>query len=115
MVWILVGVRPELLQNDLAAAAVIVFQESFLGLVSVGLFAIYCAISSPRVAAIQFTANMAIMNFSHSLGSKLAGRVGEQFELNQIIVAAVIQSSLIVGIYMIDLQETRRVLGEEEI
>ena len=113
LMWILVGSYPGLLSSDLAAGSVIVLQEVFLSLVSVGLFAIYCAIAWPRVAAIQFTAYMAIMNFSHSLGSKLAGVVGQRFDLGQLfVVAAVLQSTLVLGVFLIDLRETRRVLGD---
>lgn len=113
IMWVFVGLSPQSLQNDWVTTSVIVLQDSFLGLVSVGLFAIYCAISSPRVAAIQFTAYMAIMNFSQSLGSKLSGFAGQYLELNQFfVVAAAIQFVLVFGVFLIDLKETRRVLGE---
>lgn len=112
--WIVVGLSPELLGDDRIAAAVVVGQESFLGLITVGLFAIYLAISSPKVAAIQFTAYMSMLNFSYSMGSKLAGGVGEYLNLGQMFVlAAVIQASLIIGVGMIDVGESRRLLAAE--
>ena len=123
IMWITVGMQPDLLGNDTAAAWVIVLQESFLGLVTVGLFAIYCAISSPKVAAIQFTAYMAILNFSYSLGSKLSGFVSgdgkslwsPQLSLQQLFVlGASIQAILVLAVWMIDLTETRRVVAQND-
>ena len=112
--WVLVGLRPELLAHDLAAAGVIVLQEALLALVSVGLFAIYCAISWPRIAAIQFTGYMALLNFSMTLGSKLAGHAASIFDLSHVfILAGCMQAVLVSGVLWIDLGETRAVLGDE--
>jgi MFS family permease len=44
---------------------------------SVALFSIFMRVASPAVAATQFTASMAIMNLATSVGSWLAGPIGD--------------------------------------
>lgn len=48
-----------------------------LAATSVALFSIFMRVASPTVAATQFTASMAIMNLATSLGSWLAGPLGD--------------------------------------
>ena len=112
VMWIAMGVRPEWLANHVIAATVLVGQEAFIALFSAGLFAIYCAISWPRVAAIQFTGYMAMLNASHTIGSKLAGLVSASLDLSQLfILAGGLQIVIVAGVYLINLRETRTVLG----
>ncbi len=114
LLWIAMGSAPAVLQVDAIAASALVLQEAFIAFFSTGLFAIYCAVSWPRVAAIQFTAYMALLNASHTIGSKLAGVAAERTTMGQLfMIAGVCQIAIIVGVAMIDLRETRRVLAEE--
>ncbi len=48
-------------------------QEFFAALLSVALFALFMSVAVPRVAATQFTAYMAFLNLSTTMGVKLAG------------------------------------------
>ena len=106
--WITMGIFPELLESDRVTAVVIIGQEAMLAWVTVGLFAIYCAISWPQIGAIQFTAYMALLNLSTSLGSRLAGVADETLELHQIFVlAGLLQALMVIGVLLIDVRETR--------
>jgi len=80
-------------------------------MVTVSLFALCMAISWPQIAGMQFTAYMALANFSTTLGFKLAGPAEETFEYWGIyLVAAAIQLAVIAWLPFIDPKQTRRTL-----
>lgn len=89
--------------------------ESFLGAVlSVSLFALFMTISWPRVAATQFTAYMALQNLSTTVGAKFAATLHSLGGIHGVyLTVAVVQILVTVIILVIDLHETRRVLGDD--
>lgn len=59
---------------------------------TVALFAVFMRVASPRVAATQFTASMALMNLATSLGSALAGPIGAIIEApTAFLIAGLVQ------------------------
>jgi PAT family beta-lactamase induction signal transducer AmpG len=96
-------------------AAVIPFMllEQFLiAAMSVSLWALLMDVSTPAIAATQFTAYMALFNLSNTLGFKLAGPAERTFEYYGIfLVAAAIQLAVTAILFFIDPHETRRKLA----
>lgn len=76
---------------------------------TVSLFAICMDISSPKIAATQFTAYMALFNFSTTLGYRLAGHAAGWWDYQGIYLVAAGCQLAITGILpFIDLHESRR-------
>jgi PAT family beta-lactamase induction signal transducer AmpG len=85
-------------------------------MIATSLFAMYMTVSWPKVAATQFTAYMAILNLSTTIGYKFSGVVSEAFTLPMIYVGAgVLQLAVIVIFPFIDVHQARRVLGERRV
>ena len=83
-----------------------------LSLATVGLFSMYMTVSWPIVAGTQFTAYMAFLNLSTTIGQSLAGVVGD-FDLVLLGFAlGAFQILLILLLPLIDVHQTRRVLGD---
>jgi uncharacterized membrane protein YhaH (DUF805 family) len=59
-------------------------QEFFAALLSVALFALFMSVAVPRVAATQFTAYMAFLNLSTTMGVKLAGEFPESMHAGDV-------------------------------
>jgi PAT family beta-lactamase induction signal transducer AmpG len=90
-----------------------VLDSAAVGLVSVGLFALFMDISWPKVAATQFTTYMALLNLSSTAGQKLAGKVDDLLSYPQIFLCAGLFQLLVVGlIVFIDPRQTRRELSD---
>ena len=89
--------------------------DTWMGsMISTSLFAMYMTVSWPKVAATQFTAYMAILNLSTTIGYKLSGVVSEAFTLPMIYVGAGILQLVVIGIFpLIDVHQARRVLGHD--
>lgn len=112
--WILFGLSAGLLDSKTSVTVLLLAQEFLLAVMTVSLFTMFMGISWPRVAATQFTAYMALMNLSTTIGSYAAGILSRDFGILQILViAGVTQIVLILPVFMIDLTQTRRVLGNE--
>jgi len=54
-------------------------EQLFLGTLSAALFALFMGVSSKAAAATQFTAYMALLNLSRTIGAKLAGPISAAF------------------------------------
>lgn len=95
------------------AMTLFILAEGFLvSLASVGLFSMYMTVSWPIVAGTQFTAYMALLNLSTTSGQWMAGWV-EDFGLVQVgLVLGVFQILLLLLLPLIDIHQTRRVLGD---
>ncbi len=91
----------------------LILDTALVGLVSVGLFALFMDISWPKVAATQFTTYMALLNLSTSTGSKLAGWVDAQgLAYSEIFLYAGLYQLVVVWLlWFIDPGQTRRELG----
>lgn len=113
-IWISYGLFPTLLQSKPAVKVMLLSQEFLLAVLSVSLFSLFMGISWPRVAATQFTTYMALMNLSTTIGSYIAGVLSSQFNVAQmLLIAGVLQSLLVLPVLLIDIHQTRRVLGDD--
>lgn len=82
-------------------------------LISVSLFSMYITISWPVVAATQFTAYMAILNLSTVIGQWTTGQFARLDVATVFFIFAGVQIAVIALLPLIDVHQTRRVLGEE--
>ena len=111
--WIAIGSIPGALNSQATATLLLLGQELFLALLSVSLFALFMSISWPRIAATQFTTYMALLNLSTTIGSYSAGQLSSVFAITQILVlAGIVQMSIVLPVLLIDPKQTRRVLPE---
>lgn len=91
--------------------AYLVLESGLLAVLNVSLFALFMAVSWPRVAATQFTAYMALLNLSTTIGLKLAGPLDARLDFAAIyLVAGVLQAAVIVVLPFIDPSQARRTL-----
>jgi len=112
--WIGFGLVEPYWTNRWLVIAMMITQEILLSVLSVSLFALFMSISWPVVAATQFTAYMALLNLSQTIGAKIAGPVSELMPLSSIyLTLGTVQIALIVCLALIDPHQTRRVLGHE--
>ncbi len=112
MMWIGFGMTSQSLDSQTVVTWMLIVQELLLAVSSVALFSLFMTISWPRVAATQFTAYMAIMNLSMTLGNYAAGVLSARLSIFQIlIVAGIVQLCVLAPMLMIDSSQTRRVLG----
>ncbi len=113
LLWICFGLVPASLASRPLVMSLMLGQELLLGVLSVSLFTLFMSISWPRVAASQFTAYMALMNFSTTLGNYLSSPMSEHWTIPQILVACgVLQIVMVLPVLLIDVRQTRRILGE---
>ena len=111
--WIGIGVVPDAVTSKPTIKAMLLAQEFILAVSSVSLFALFMGIAWPKVAATQFTAYMALMNFSVTIGSYTASVLDQQFTISQIlIIAGLSQIAMTVPVLFIDPRQTREVLGD---
>ena len=111
--WIAIGSIPGALNSQATATLLLLGQELLLALLSVSLFALFMSISWPRIAATQFTTYMALLNLSTTIGSYSAGQLSSVFAITQILVlAGIVQMSIVLPVLLIDPKQTRRVLPE---
>ena len=84
-------------------------------LLQVVIFAVCMDISWPKVAASQFTAYMAMLNLSTVMGNWLAPSLSDAFQTDTLfMIIGSANLALILLLPLIDLGQTRRVLGESE-
>ncbi|MDG1898966.1 MAG: MFS transporter, partial [Phycisphaerales bacterium] len=95
------------------AMTMFILAEGFLlSMATVGLFSMYMSVSWPIVAGTQFTAYMALLNLSTTTGQWMAGLV-EDVGLLQVVVAfGIFQLLLVLLLPLIDVHQTRRLLGD---
>ncbi len=111
--WAVFGNVPALWPMRPVVTVLLLAQSFLQALVSVGLFALFMDISWPRVAATQFTAYMALLNLSATLGHKLAGPLDAWLDFGGLYaLAAAVQIMALVLILPIDPHQTRATLGE---
>ena len=95
--------------------AYLVLESGLLAVLNVSLFALFMAVSWPRVAATQFTAYMALLNLSTTIGLRLAGPLDERFDVASIyLVAGVLQGAVVLVLPFIDPKQARRTLEAGE-
>ncbi len=88
--------------------AYLVLESGLLAVLNVSLFALFMAVSWPRVAATQFTAYMALLNLSTTIGLKLAGPLDARLDAATIyLIAGGLQASIVLLLPAVALR-TRR-------
>ena len=89
------------------------YLETFLmAVMTVSLFSLFMSVSWPVVAGTQFTAYMALLNVSRTIGSWLTSPF-EGVPIPTVFVGAGILQIVVIGLlWLIDPSQTRRVLGE---
>ena len=113
LTWAIFGLNPEWTLHRPKIITMLLLQEYTLALITVGLFALFMSISWPRVGATQFTAYMAMMNFSNTIGSLWAGKTSEEASISSCLyLAAGIQVVIILPLLLISPNQTRQVLGD---
>jgi PAT family beta-lactamase induction signal transducer AmpG len=88
LAWIAFGLAAAWWNRTGVVFGYVVADTVCLAATSVALFSIFMRVASPAVAATQFTASMAIMNLATSIGSWLAGPLGEAFDTPTAFVIA---------------------------
>ena len=110
--WLAFAALQPLWTSDAFVIAVLMLETLCGALVSVGLFALCMDISWPRVAATQFTAYMALLNLSTTLGHKLAGLLDGVLAIAPTYAAAgAVQIVVVALLLQMDVGQTRRELG----
>ncbi len=95
--------------DRVAMAAYLVGESLLLAVLNVSLFALFMSVACPRVAATQFTAYMALLNLSTTIGLRLAGPFDEWLSVREIYLAAGgLQLLLVLVLPFIDPGEARR-------
>ncbi|MEN9668046.1 MAG: Beta-L-arabinobiosidase precursor [Planctomycetota bacterium] len=90
--WILLAAIPSLWEHEMTIYLWFGIHEACLAFMSVSLFALFMRVSTPAVAATQFTASMALMNLAAYWGSKLAGPVSDWLDApTTFLVAGLLQ------------------------
>ncbi len=88
-------------------------QELFFGMLSATLFALFMSVSWPRVAATQFTAYMAMLNLSRTLGARLAGPLSLGLGVTGCYLSVGLFQIAVVGLLVwLDPLQNRRELDE---
>jgi len=90
--WILLAASPSLWEHEMTIYLWFGIHEACLGFMTVSLFALFMRVSTPAVAATQFTASMALMNLATSYGSWLAGPASAWFDApTAFLIAGILQ------------------------
>jgi PAT family beta-lactamase induction signal transducer AmpG len=109
--WAAFGTAESQWTNAVFVYTLAIWEPFFQAIMSVSLFAVFMGVSWPRVGASQFTAYMALMNFSSTLGFRTAGRLTDTFEDHGLyLVLAAIQLGVTTLLLGIDPTEARRKL-----
>ncbi len=94
--------------------AFLLAEPLFMSMMAGGFFALCTDLSLPAVAATQFTAYMALSNFSASLGQLVGGALDEVFSYPQLFLAAAVIQVVVAGsLFFVDPLQARRELGHE--
>ena len=107
------GSRVVLVAHEILVVVYILVSAFMTSLISVSLFSMYITISWPVVAATQFTAYMAILNLSTVIGQWTTGQFARLDVATVFFIFAGVQIAVIALLPLIDVHQTRRVLGEE--
>ncbi|MBM44250.1 MAG: hypothetical protein CMJ36_04470 [Phycisphaerae bacterium] len=98
--------------SDGAMTTFILLEGFLVSMASVGLFSMYMTVSWPLVAGTQFTAYMAVLNLSTTTGQWISGAVEQYGIVNIMIVFGLFQLAIVALLPLIDVHQTRRVLGD---
>ncbi len=111
--WIAFAAAEPWWSNKAIGIALLYAEPLFQSLATVAMFSLFMGISWPRVAATQFTAYMALLSVSTSLGQGLAGWFDAWFDYPGLYVAgAILQVAAVLLLFGIDPRQTRRELPQ---
>jgi PAT family beta-lactamase induction signal transducer AmpG len=85
-IWIGFGLIESQWMAPIRIVSFLCVQEFFAALLSVALFALFMSVAVPRVAATQFTAYMAFLNLSTTIGVMLAGKFPDWLSTGHVFV-----------------------------
>lgn len=86
LTWVLFASLDSLWPSKTFVVVIVLAETTFSAVMAAGLFALFMGISWPKVAATQFTAYMAMLNFSRVLGSKTAASLDPLLPVRDIYV-----------------------------
>ncbi len=111
LAWIAFALLEPLWIERTVIVATTCLEQFFLGTLSAALFALYMGVAWPRVAASQFTAYMALLNASRTLGAKLAGPLNEWLgTVGCYFVFGILQIAVVAWLIALDPHQNRREL-----
>ena len=85
-------------------------------MVSINVYSLMMRITWGEVGGTQFTAYMAMMNLSAIIGYQLTDPLASRFDYPTLfLISAVLETVVILGAIFIDPDETRRLLGQEDL
>jgi len=107
--WIAFGLGEPLWTSAGFVYTLALWEPFFQSIMTVSLFAVFMDVSWPRVGASQFTAYMALLNFSSTLGYRAAGYISNTWEdYGLYLVIAGVQLVVTGLVLTIDPTEARR-------
>jgi MFS transporter, PAT family, beta-lactamase induction signal transducer AmpG len=112
LLYLLFGLAQPYWQIDAVPIAFLYIEPLFSSMGAVGCFALFMSISWPRVGATQFTAYMAMLNLSTTIGQKFAGPLDDRFDSPTLfLLCGGAQIAIIVLLPLVDPQQARRRFG----
>ena len=110
--WLAFYVFPTAWQTLSFVIPLLCFTTFASSVMSVGLFALFMGISWAKIGGTQFTAYMALLNLSTSIGTKIVGRLEAAIGTEQVFLTVPVCAIIsLLPLILIDEQETSRVLG----
>lgn len=110
--WVVFAALQPLWQVRAVPTTVLYIEPVFQSLASVGMFALFMGISWPKVAATQFTAYMALLNLSSSMGNLMSGTLDGWLDFAGLyLVGAALMALAASVLLLIDPEQTRSLLA----
>jgi len=98
--------------NDLFMISIWSIRTFVFAMVSMNIFSLMMKITWSEVGGTQFTAYMAMMNLSAIIGYQLTDPIASRFDYPTLfLIAAVLETLIIIATMFIDPDETRRTLS----
>jgi PAT family beta-lactamase induction signal transducer AmpG len=114
LLWIVFSRAGSLWPDRTFIVTITCAQELFFGTLSAAVFALCMSVSWPRVAATQFTAYMALLNLSRTLGARAAGVLNEYLGFaGTYLAVGALQIAVIALLFRLDPHQNRRELDEQ--
>jgi PAT family beta-lactamase induction signal transducer AmpG len=111
--WFAYALLDDLWNNALVVYGLFIAESAWAGAVQVTMFALFMSLCWSPVAATQFTAYTAMMNFANLMGAKQAASIESAFGIvNSHVALGCLQLALVAVAFAIDPDESRRRLEE---
>jgi PAT family beta-lactamase induction signal transducer AmpG len=107
--WALFGALPSLWDSTPFIYAQAIVEQLCYGILSVACFALCMDVAWSEIGASQFTAYMAMLNYSTTIGAKLAGTLSSHLSYaSSYLAGAAFQVTLLLLLALVDPHETKR-------